>query len=155
MMKWCDRIHGWGFNIVPKPCLAVLVGLALSFASPAMPVAPGAVEIGPHDDWCEAVDRLEPGSELVLRPGDYPGPCAIARGGAAGAPIVIRGKDREDLPRIVYGGSKGNVLEIRASYVTVRGVAFRPTAPAVDSIRIVDGHDITIEDNVFSQIGGI
>jgi len=131
------------------------VGLALYVVSRVMPLAHQAVEIGPRDGWCEAIGRLMPGSELVLRPGDYPGPCMISRGGLASAPIVIRGKYGEDLPRVVYEGSKAHALEIRASYVTVRGVAFAPTAPAVDAIRIVDGHDITIEDNVFSHIGGI
>jgi parallel beta helix pectate lyase-like protein len=112
-------------------------------------------EIDPASDWCEAIGTLAPGGELVLRPGDYPGPCTIMHGGAPGAPIVVRGQDPRDPPRIVYSGTATNVLHIRASHIILRGLRFGPTAPDIDAIRLIQGHDVTIEDNVFDGLGGI
>jgi len=121
-------------------------------------VAPSGIaarEIGPEANLCAEINSLSPGEELVLRPGEYQGPCAIRRGGEAGAPVTIRAADLEHRPRVVYGGSRANVLEIRASHIRVRGLEFGPTLPDVDAIRIFSGSDIAVEDCLFSQVGGI
>ena len=114
-----------------------------------------AREIGPEANLCAEINSLSPGEELVLRPGEYRGPCAIRRGGEAGAPVTIRAADLEHRPRVVYGGSAANVLEIRASHIRVRGLEFGPTQPDVDAVRIFSGSDIAVEDCWFSQVGGI
>ena len=77
------------------------------------------------------INALAPGDELVLRPGEYRGPCTIRRGGLPGAPTVIRAKDVADRPRIVYGGATANVLDVKADHVTIRGLAFGPTQRSV------------------------
>ena len=86
-----------------------------------------SVEIGPEADLCAEINALAPGDELVLRPGEYRGPCTVRRGGLPGAPRVIRAKDLADRPRIVYGGATANVLDVKADHVTIRGLAFGPT----------------------------
>lgn len=123
-----------------------------------MAVAPSRVaarEIGPDANLCAEINSLSPGEELVLRPGEYQGPCAIHRGGKAGAPVTIRPADLEQRPRVVYGGATTNVLEIRASHVRVRGLELGPTLPNVDAVRIFSGSDIAVEDCWFSKVGGI
>ena len=121
-------------------------------------VAPSRVaarEIGPEASLCAEINSLSPGEELVLRPGEYQGPCAIRRGGESGAPVTIRAADPEQRPRVVYDGSTANVLEIRASHIRLQGLEFGPTLPDVDAVRIFSGNDIAVEDCTFSQVGGI
>ena len=112
-------------------------------------------EIGPDANLCAEIKALPAGEELVLAPGNYQGPCAIRRGGAAGAPLVIRAADPARRPRIVYGGRSTNVMEVRASHVIIRGLEFGPTQADVDAVRIFGANDVTVEDCRFSQLGGI
>jgi hypothetical protein len=114
-----------------------------------------AREIGPEASLCAEINSLSPGEELVLRPGEYQGPCAIRRSGESGAPVTIRAADPEHRPRVVYEGSTANVFEIRASHVRVRGLEFGPTLQNIDAVRIFSGSDIAVEDCWFSQVGGI
>ena len=114
-----------------------------------------AAEIGPGSDLCAAINALQPGEELVLAPGDYSGPCTIQRGGRAAAPIVIRAADPGQRPHIVYRGASANVLDIKADHVTVRGLAFGPTAPGVDGIRVFSRAGVEITDCEFDGLGGI
>ncbi|HWN15453.1 MAG TPA: right-handed parallel beta-helix repeat-containing protein [Candidatus Dormibacteraeota bacterium] len=134
--------------------VGVSVGLALALvgwgAGPA-----GAAEIGPEDDFCGAVNQLQPGDELRLRPGDYQGPCVIRRGGAPGAPTTIAAADPQQRPRILYDGITANVLEVRAGHLVIRGLEFGPTRPDVDAIRIMLGNGLVIENCRFVQVGGI
>jgi hypothetical protein len=134
--------------------VGVYVGLALALvgwgAGPA-----GAAEIGPEDDFCGAVNQLQPGDELRLRPGDYQGPCVIRRGGAPGAPTTIAAADPQQRPRILYDGITANVLEVRTGHLVIRGLEFGPTRPDVDAIRIMLGNGLVIENCRFVQVGGI
>ena len=137
--------------------LVMAVPVPATEAIPAV-AGPGParrVEIGPESDLCVALRALKPGDELVLQPGDYQGPCAMRRGGARGAPVVVRAADLRRRPRVVYRGSSTNVLEIRASHVIIHGLEFGPTLPDVDAIRVFRADDITIEECRFSELGGI
>lgn len=128
--------------------MALMVAVGLLHTSDAM-------EIGPGDNFCAAVHALDPGEELVLQPGEYTGPCVIRRGGTAAQPLVIRAKDLAKRPRLVYPGDKANVLNIEASHVTIRGLAFGPTRPNVDGVRVYWGDFVTVEECEFEGMGGI
>jgi hypothetical protein len=140
-------LFGAGRFVVVTAALLVLTVLA--------PSRGAAREIGPEADLCAEIKALPRGEELVLRPGEYRGPCAIRRGGEVGAPLVIRAADLDRRPRIVYGGLDANVLEVRANHVTIRGLEFGPTQSDVDAVRIFAANDVTIEDCHFTQLGGI
>lgn len=114
-----------------------------------------ALEIGPDDDLCAQINSLPPGEELVLRPGDYQGPCTIARGGMPGAPLVIRAGDPDRRPRILYDGQSSNVINVRADYLTLRGLRFGPTQWNVDAVRVYSGNGVVVEESEFSGVGGI
>jgi parallel beta helix pectate lyase-like protein len=129
---------------------ATLLLLGVSATGPA-----AAAEIGPDRELCAAINALAPGEELALQPGSYRGPCVIRRGGAAGAPIVIRAADPGQRPQIVYAGNSANVLEVKASHVRIKALAFGPTQPGVDAVRIHGGTDISVEDSEFTGVGGI
>ena len=92
---------------------------------------------------------------MVLAPGDHPAGCQIRRGGAPGAPVVVRAADLSARPRLIYDGTSANVLDIRADHVIVRGLRFGPSQPDVDGLRIYASQDVTVEDCEFSEIGGI
>lgn len=132
--------------------MALLTLLAVTVTSPR---SAGAREIGPEANFCAEINALSPGEEIALRPGAYQGPCAIHRGGGAGAPVTIRAADPAHRPRISYGGRDRNALEVRASHVTIRGLEFGPTQTDVDAVRIFAAADVTIEDCRFTQIGGV
>ena len=132
-----------------------LLLMTLAAALPAISTGQGVEALKPGADWCTAANALNPGRQLVLAPGDYPGPCTIRTGGRPGGPIVIMGADPSDPPRIVYMDSRSNVIDIAASHVTLRGLAFGPTLPDVDAIKIKSGGtDVTVEDCTFTQLGG-
>lgn len=113
-----------------------------------------AAEIGPEADWCGAIHALAAAEALILRPGQYRGPCTIRRGGTPATPLVIQAKDPTHPPQIVYLEQAANVLNIYADHVVIRGLQFGPTLPDVDAIRIYTGSDITIEDCRFFELGG-
>jgi hypothetical protein len=122
----------------------------------ALPPANGtAVETGHPDDFCAQINALAPGDELVLRPGEYRGPCTIRTGGLPGKPIVVRGQSPTHRPRIVYEGRSSNVIDVKAEHVTIRGLAFGPTQENVDGIRIFGREGVTVEECEFSSLGGI
>lgn len=119
------------------------------------PAPAAAAEVVPGENLCAAINALEPGQELLVHPGDYPGPCTIRRGGRPGAPIVVRASEPDRRPRIVYAGSSANVIEVKADHVTLRGLAFGPTAHDVDGVRVFARAGITITECEFSGLGGI
>ena len=132
--------------------LAKLVLLAVTALAPALAAAR---DIGPDSDLCSVINSTPPGEEVVLAPGQYQGPCAIRQGGERGMPLVIRAADPKRRPRIVYGGTSANVLEVRASNVTIRGLEFAATQPDVDAVRIYKANNVTVEDCLFTGLGGI
>jgi Right handed beta helix region len=131
-------------------CALLILCVAAWAARPAR-----AAEIGPEDNLCAALNQLSPGEELRLRPGDYPGPCVVRRGGTPDAPITITAADPHQRPRITYDGPSANVLEVRAGHLVIRGLEFGPTREGVDAIRIILGNNILIENCRFFQLGGI
>src|SRR2546427_2673847 len=112
-------------------------------------------EIAPTDEYCREINDPSSGTEVVLYPGDYKGACKVRRGGRPGFPLIIRALDLKKRPHIHYEGKTGNVLEIYADNILIRGLEFGPTHYDVDGIRVFSGDDITIEDCVFDRMGGI
>ena len=141
---------------MPRQTLGRTAAAGTMVALFALAASPSAArEIGPEADLCGEINRLTPGEELVLRPGDYQGPCTIRRGGEPGAPLVIRAAEPARPPRIVYDGRMTNVLEVRASHVVIRGLEFGPTQSSVDAVRIFAANDVVVEDCRFTGLGGI
>jgi len=69
----------------PRPVVGVVVVVLWALLGPA--ASEGAsVEIGPEASLCAKINALAPGDELVLRPGEYRGPCTVRRGGLPGTP---------------------------------------------------------------------
>jgi parallel beta helix pectate lyase-like protein len=136
--------------------MRLLMGLAamLVVLGLAPPPAP-ALEIGPTTDLCVALQSLPPGEELVLEAGDYLAGCVIHRRGQTGLPLVIRAADLARRPRLLYPGRPVNLLEVRASNVTIRGLEFWGSFGEADGVRIMSGDRITVEDCRFYQLGGI
>src|SRR5580704_17564846 len=113
----------------------------VTVAALAVPVRAATIELGPDGDLCGALRRVEAGDEVVLQAGEYRGGCAVRRGGLPNAPLVIRAADPEHPPRLTHPGLV-NMLEIRASDVVVRGLAFGPTIADADGVRIFGGERI-------------
>lgn len=112
-----------------------------------------AAEIGPEDDLCAALNGLQAGEDLLLRAGDYRAGCSVRRGGSPGSPAIVRSAEPLRPARLVPSAAGRNLLEIRASDVTVRGLHFGPSD--ADGVRIISGHRVTVEECEFSKIGGI
>lgn len=138
-------IHGRVIGVV------TLLVLALATTAPGRE----SREIGPESNWCFEANSMLPGSELVLRAGEYAGPCTIRAGGLSGLPNVIRAKSLLERPRIVYAGTTSNVVDVKAEHVTIRGLAIGPSQRGVDGIRIFATSGVSIEDCEFTGLGGI
>ncbi len=113
------------------------------------------VLLAPGDDWCSAANAAAPGDEIVLQAGEHAGPCTLNSGGAEGLPVVVRAEDPENPPLIVYERASSNVIDVQADYITIRGLAFGPTQADIDAVKIKSGSYVTVEDSVFSFVGGI
>ncbi len=125
----------------------VLFGLASAYAT--------THDLQPGDDWCAVAAAAAPGDALRLAPGVYAGPCALTAAGAPGAPITIAGADPNDPAVIAYDGSASNVVDILASHWVLRSLAFGPTQPDIDAVKVKAGSDVTIEACRFAGVGGI
>ena len=79
----------------------------------------------------------------------------MRQGGTPGRPIVIRSADPSDPARLTRSRAAVNMLEIHASDLVIRGLAFGPTATDADGVRIITGSRITVEGCRFTQMGGI
>jgi hypothetical protein len=112
-------------------------------------------EIGPEADLCATINSLEPGGELVLRPGEYPGGCTVRQGGLPGMPTLIRAKDMENRPRILGAERHSNIFTLRADHLTFRGLDLGPSRWNEDGFRIHSRGGITIERCRFTGLGGI
>lgn len=114
-----------------------------------------AREISAADELCRAINDPESGSEIILAPGTYGGPCKIRRGGKPGAPLLIRALDSSNPPRVNYDGDQSNIFEIYVNDIIIKGLVLGPAKKDVDGIRIFSGNRISIEDCKFFGIGGI
>jgi Right handed beta helix region len=130
-------------------CAALWVIVTMGVAS-----AGTITEIGPDTNWCVAANALSPGDELRLRPGEYRGSCALSATGTPDARIVIAGAPNAERPRIVYESNTDNVVNVHASFITLRHLQFGPTLDSVDAIRIRAGDGIIVEDCAFDGLGG-
>jgi hypothetical protein len=132
---------------------AVVLSVVFGLVASSPPAA--GLEIGPDVDLCAALSQVQPGEELLLQPGEYRGGCVIRRGGLPGAPVVIRAADPDRRPHLTRPGQAVNMLEIRASDITIRELEFGPTVTGADGVRIIFGNRVTVEDCHFTQMGGI
>jgi hypothetical protein len=111
--------------------------------------------VTPSDNWCSIVNNSVPGDEIIFAPGNYPNTCWITVSGTASNPILIRSESETNRATFNYSGSSSNILEIRGSYITIRGFGFRPSSDVVDSVRIMVVSNVTVENNRFEGIGNI
>jgi Right handed beta helix region len=106
-------------------------------------------------DASSLLEPLQPGNELALPAGHYVVPAGIRRGGGPGAPIVITARDVTAPPRLVAPVDGGNILDIWAGHVTLRGLFFGPSERDRHAITIRGVDGVTVEDCVFEDVGGL
>ena len=113
--------------------------------------------VGPADAWCATINNAIPGDTILLKPGAYSTPCWIQAQGTTASPIVVRSENPAMGQRALfnYGGNTSNVIDIGAVYLTLKDLDFGPTQDGVDAIRFRGGHDVVIERNIFTGIGGV
>ena len=139
---------------LPTPIYLIAIAIAIVVVLGPAPAAISVVRsLTPGSDWCAAANAARPGDELVLTAGDYAGPCWIRTGGRRDAPIVIRSAEGTRA-RIVFLESHDNVINVAASFITLRGLAFGPTRPGVDAIRVRSGDALVVDDCTFTDLGG-
>lgn len=119
------------------------------------PALAGMVVIAPGGDWCGAINAAAPGDEVVLQAGEHAGPCTLRASGSEGLPVTLRGEDPADPPAIVYEGASSNVIDVLASHVVIRGLAFGPTQADIDGVKIKSGSHVTVEGCAFTAMGGV
>ncbi len=125
-------------------------------------VDPSGDDAGPGTDaqpWRTlgaALDRLHPGSILLVRNGVYTGPLAIRKQASAEAPILVSAYPGHR-PVIRSSQWQGLLVE-NASYVHVRGfevIGNAQTARASEAgLEIVNSHHVRFDINVVHDFGG-
>ena len=112
-----------------------------------------AAEIGPGDDLEGAVAALLPGEELILRGGTYffNENVTLSVNGTENEPVTVRAKDGET-PVIEQATANNNVVEVRATYLVIRGLTFTGGS---HGIRLINSDFVTIEDCEIYETGDV
>lgn len=139
--------------MTPPLVMSVAMWLLLCILGPRAFAA--TFDVGPGDDWCGAIRSAAAGDTVALSAGTFQGPCTIDHGGTDGAPVLVTASDPDSPPLITYSGPSSNVIDVLVSDVTLHGLAFGPTNPDIDAIKIKDGSRVTVEDCTFTGVGGI
>jgi hypothetical protein len=137
-------------RILTLTLLSIVILALISVASFA-----STKQIRSESNYCAEINDPSSGTEILLEPGIYHGGCQIKRGGTRSTPLIIRGLTANQRPRIQYEEKHGNVLEIYADNIILDGLQLGPTYGEVDAIRIFAGNHVTVENCVFTQLGGI
>jgi parallel beta-helix repeat protein len=145
-------------------CL-VSVGLPLPASSalpPVFVVAPNGNDNGPGTEaqpWRSlnaALDRVYPGSILLVRGGDYTGPFFINKQASAAAPILVAAYPNER--PVLHSGEWQGLSVQNSSYVYVRGfeiVGLANSAHGRDSgLESVNSDHVHFEGNIVRDFGG-
>lgn len=113
------------------------------------------VQVGPSNNWCKEINSVAPGTTVIMAAGIYSTPCAVKSSGTAASPIVIRSANSElNSAVFAYPGTTSNVLDVYGEYLEFEWLTFTNTQQSVDAIRIRSGHDITVLQNNFEDLGG-
>lgn len=135
--------------------LAVTVALALGAASCSSEAEEKRVT--GVDELREALQKAEPGSSVLLAPGEYAGGLSLENlKGEEGRPIVIGAADPQNPPRIVGGAQAIHLSNV--SYVELRDLCV--SGQSGNGLNIDDGgsfdtpaHDITLTRLTVTDIG--
>ncbi len=129
---------------------------------PVFVVAPDGNDNGPGTEaqpWRSlnaALDRLYPGSILLVRGGDYTGPFFINKQATAAAPILVAAYPNER--PVLHSGEWQGLSVQNSSYVYVRGfeiVGLADSAHGRDSgLESVNSHHVHFEGNIIRDFGG-
>ena len=88
-----------------RSCALLLRGLPVALWTAALGASADDIAVRGSEALRKAVSAAQPGTRLLLEPGEYEGGMYFQNvHGAPGQPIVIAAADREDLP-IIQGGS--------------------------------------------------
>lgn len=113
------------------------------------------IQVGPSNNWCKEINGVAPGTTVVMAAGIYTSPCAIRSSGTAASPIVIRaGNPPPNGVVLAYHGTTSNVLDVYGDYLEFEWLTFTNMQKSVDAIRIRSGHDVTVLENNFENLGG-
>jgi hypothetical protein len=113
------------------------------------------IQVGPSNNWCKEINAVAPGTTVVMAAGLYTTPCAIRSSGTAASPIVIRSANPQPNGAVLaYPGTTSNVLDVYGDYLEFEWLTFTNMKQSVDAIRIRGGHDVTVLENNFEDLGG-
>jgi parallel beta-helix repeat protein len=147
--------------------LSSLVAVAVATPSsaalpPVYVVAPNGNDNGPGTEaqpWRSlngALDRLHPGSILLVRGGEYTGPFFINKQASAAAPILVSAYPNER--PVIHAGEWQGLSVQNSSYVSVSGfeiIGRAGTARGRDSgLESVNSHHVRFEGNLIHDFGG-
>jgi hypothetical protein len=119
-------------------------------------------EAAPWRTLQHAADSVEPGTTVLVEPGDYAGGLQILRGGEPGAYVIFAARDPGAMPRILGDAGVDSVVHVDASYVVFQGfevTSHRRASLSDDSIGIQiepgsgDISHVEIRNNIVHDIG--
>lgn len=111
-----------------------------------------------RDNSCSlntGLNKAQAGDEVVLRDGTYRGQLNTKQDGRAGSPIVIRAENRHKATILNPGTGESNSVNIKHSYITLRGLVIDGQRKGGQGIYILSAYggggpvlnDIIVEDN--------
>jgi hypothetical protein len=117
----------------------------------AVPGSPTTVRPVTPQTLRSELTEVEPGTVLLLAPGQYDGPFVVTRSGTAGQPIVLRGQARDTTTIVGVAGSP--VLDVRASHVHIENLTIRTGQRGIRFLAGTDGG--VVRPRVGSVVRGV
>ncbi len=111
-------------------------------------------EVEPGEDYRRAVNRLQPGDELVFLPGVHERAVILDLAGEPDRPITLRGRlDDQGRPPIVQFTGRGhNLWRLRGRHIVIRDLELHATNAY--AIRVDRADHVRIENCTFRDCGG-
>lgn len=128
-----------------KRSIACLCALLLAALSPARAARATTIEVGPSDDYVNALKNLQAGDELILDAGTYPlsSILSLTLSGTQMLPITIRAK-AGTRPELHFVDDSQNIVNFNnPTFVVIDGLDF---SGGSRGLRFTGGSDVTVRN---------
>src|SRR5258705_11800594 len=142
---------------MPRFAMAFLIVLFLSVFYNCSTARARLVQVSSLNPWCDTINAAVPGDEVfLLNTANFTSTCVISARGTATSPITVRSQSASQRATFTYAGTTSNVIEFQnATYAIFKWMAFSGMQDGVDAIRIHSGNNLTIDNNTFTNTGGL
>ena len=128
-----------------------------AWVSPVLAHESMIFETNAEEDWCAVINETAmPGDIIRLAPGDYTGPCVIARTppDEQDEYTIVMSRDPDDPARILHDGESSFQLIVEGDQIMLLSLEFGPLPDDVVPVEVIGHREIWLRYNRFTEHGG-